>query len=213
MRLNVGCGQTPTEGWRNFDNSLSLRLAKLPLLALALHKTGALDDGQYNFIAFARAHHIEYGDATELPLADGSVEVLYSSHMMEHLDQAEAGMFLQEALRVLEPGGLLRLAVPDLRKHVAEYLATDDADAFVARTLLTQARARGLLQRLRGALVGARHHHWMYDGPSLQRLLLAHGFVNPEIMPAGQTKIAQPGALDLQERCSESVYVEAEKAR
>jgi hypothetical protein len=50
----------------------------------------------------------------------------------------------------------------------------------------------------------------MYDGASLCRLLLAHRFVNAEIMQAGETKIQAPEPLDLQERLSESVYVEAE---
>ena len=27
-RVNIGCGQAPTEAWRNFDNSLSVKLAK-----------------------------------------------------------------------------------------------------------------------------------------------------------------------------------------
>jgi hypothetical protein len=50
----------------------------------------------------------------------------------------------------------------------------------------------------------------MYDGPSLCRLLLAHGFVKVDVMQAGTTRIPSPEPLDLSERLSESVYVEAE---
>jgi len=210
IRINVGCGQTPTEGWRNFDNSLSLRLAKIPFLPELLHKAGILERLQYQFIHFARTHRIEYGDVTRgLPIAAGSVEVLYSSHMLEHLDPAEATLFLKEARRVLRPGGIIRLAVPDLRQQAQEYLASGDANAFLAGTYLAEPRPRTIGQRLRILFVGTRHHQWMYDGASLRGLLQANGFVEAEIMSAGQTKIQTPGPLNVQERLDKSVYVEA----
>ena len=31
VKINIGCGRTPTEGWRNFDNTLAIRLARSPL--------------------------------------------------------------------------------------------------------------------------------------------------------------------------------------
>lgn len=210
-RINVGCGQTPTEGWRNFDNSLSLRLAKIPFLPALLHKAGILEASHYQFMHFARSNRIEYGDVAKgLPLSDGSVDVLYSSHMLEHLDREEASLFLKEVRRVLCSGGIIRLAVPDLHKHVQQYIESGCADAFITGTLLCQPRPRTIVRRLRILLVGTRHHQWMYDGASLCRLLLAHGFINVEIMQVGKTKIPGSEPLDLQERHSESVYVEAE---
>lgn len=211
MRVNVGCGQTPTAGWKNFDNSLSLRLAKIPFLPALLLKARLLDSPQYQFIQFARSNRIEYGDVAKgLPLSDGSVDVIYSSHMLEHLDREEASLFLKKARRMLRPGGIIRLVVPDIHKHVQQYIGSEDADAFIAGTLLCYPRPRTIVQRLRILLVGTRHHQWMYDGASLCRLLLAHGFVRVEIMQPGETKVRAPEPLDLQERFSESVYVEAE---
>lgn len=211
MRVNVGCGQTPTEGWRNFDNSLSVRLARIPLLPTLLHKAGILEPAQYQFVRFACSHRIEYGDATKrLPISDGTVDVLYSSHMLEHLDPEEASVFLNEARRVLRPGGVIRLVVPDIQKHVQQYVESKDADAFIEGTRLCYPRSRTILQRLRILLLGPRHHQWMYDGASLRNLLLAHGFVEAAILQPGETRVLAPGPLDLQERFSESVYVEAE---
>ena len=40
--------------------------------------------------------------------------------MLEHLDSDEADMFLKEAFRLLRRGGLIRIAVPDIRKQVAK---------------------------------------------------------------------------------------------
>lgn len=51
------------------------------------------------------------GSAEALPLADGSVEVLSSCHNLEHLYNLSA--FMTEAKRVLKPGGLLYLILPD----------------------------------------------------------------------------------------------------
>jgi predicted SAM-dependent methyltransferase len=212
MRINVGCGQTPTPGWRNFDNSPSLRLASIAVLPDLLHRLGLLNRAQYQFMRFARDHQIEYGDATKgLPVGEASVDVLYSSHMLEHLDRREASEFLREAYRILRPGGILRIAVPDLERQIAEYQESGDADAFVEGMHLCVSRPRSLAGRLSLLVTGTRHHQWMYDGRSLSRLLQEHGFVKAEVLPAGQTRIDSPGALDLAERASESLYVEAEK--
>ena len=212
IRTNVGCGRTPTQGWRNFDNSPSLRLAKRPFLPELLYRVGILEAPQYQFIQFARCNQIEYGDVRRgLPLSDSSLEVLYSSHMLEHLHQSEVELFLKEARRVLCSKGIIRLAVPDLEKQVQRYIETKDADAFVCGTCLCPSIPRTFVHRLRVLLVGTRHHQWMYDGGSLCRLLLGYGFVNVSVVQGGETRIPNPGPLDLRERLSESVYVEAER--
>ncbi len=214
LRVNVGCGQTPTSGWRNFDNSLSLRLSKTPILPNLLAKLKFLEPSQYEFIRFAREHEIEYGDATKgLPVEAESCDVLYSSHMLEHLDRSEVEKFLREALRVLCPGGIIRIAVSDIEIQVAKYNELGDADVFIEGTHLCVPRPRSLAQRLRLLSIGTRHHQWMYDGDSLVRLLRKNGFVNAEAVPADQTRIRSHEPLKLSERLSESVYVEAEKPR
>jgi len=212
LQINIGCGQTPTQGWRNLDNSLSLRLSKVPLLPEVLLKLRFIEITQYQFIRFARENNIEYGDATKgLPIEDESVDILYSSHMLEHLDRNEADRFLKEAFRIIRPCGIIRIAVPDIRIKVEKYIESNDADAFIESTLLCVPRPRSFAQRLRLLLVGNRHHQWMYDGNSLSCLLQKHGFVRAEVIPSGQTKICDHGTLDLGERASGSVYVEAEK--
>ena len=135
VRINIGCGQTPTSGWKNFDNSLSLRLSKIPLIPDILHRLGFLEGSQYQFIKFARENDIEYGDATKgLPLANESCEVVYSSHMLEHLGRNGADKFFKEAYRVLYPNGIIRIAVPDIRKQIEQYNESGDADAFLEAT-------------------------------------------------------------------------------
>jgi len=94
LRINVGCGKNLVPGWRNFDNSFSLKLARWPFFVLfILRKCRFFNETQYEFMQFARNSSIEYGDAVKrLPLVDGEVDVLYSSHMLEHLDRIVANI-------------------------------------------------------------------------------------------------------------------------
>lgn len=206
LRVNLGCGQTPTPGWVNLDNSTTVRLASWPLAYRAVRHL--LPTIQRAFADVAAQNGIRHARAGRLPFADGSVEVLYSSHMLEHLDQREGRTFLREARRVLRPGGVLRIAVPDLKAIVDEYLRSGDADGFMTSTLLSVERPVGLKARVRQALVGFRDHRWLYDGKSLVGALLEAGFVDAVVLPPGETTIADPGQLDLWERAAESVYVE-----
>lgn len=48
-----------------------------------------------------------------MPFADSSVDVIYSSHVIEHVEDRHVLTFLSEASRVLKPGGVLRIATPD----------------------------------------------------------------------------------------------------
>lgn len=213
MRVNIGCGATPTGGWTNLDNSLTVRLARWPILVRLLSKAKILDGQSCEFAKVAIQRNIRYANASlHIPLADNSVEVIYSSHMIEHLDRREARAFLLEARRVLQPGGIIRLAVPDLALLVKEYLETGDADQLIDRTHMSHGRPRGLFSRLKAMLIGPRRHLWMYDGRSLSMLLSNAGFADARPMPVGTTSIENPEGLDLAERSRESVYVEAIRA-
>lgn len=48
-----------------------------------------------------------------IPLADGTVDRFLSEHFLEHLDREAIAFVLAECHRLLRPGGLARLAVPD----------------------------------------------------------------------------------------------------
>ena len=208
--MNIGCGRTPTPGWLNFDNSASVRFAKLTPVWRVLAAMNVLTPAQRSFAEFARTGQARYADAARrIPLPGASVEALYASHMLEHLDRSEAARFLAEARRVLTRGGILRLGVPDIALYVHRYLEDRDADRFVEATLLAADKPRTVAERLRTLVAGSRHHHWMYDGASLCRLVAAHGFADPRVMAAGTTRIADPGELDLAERQGDTVYVEA----
>lgn len=59
---------------------------------------------------------------SKLPFNDSSVDFLYSSHFLEHVPRRLVQPFLSECYRVLKPGGVIRLVVPDLEEICKSYL-------------------------------------------------------------------------------------------
>lgn len=57
-----------------------------------------------------------------LPFEDGSVDAVYASHVLEHLDREEGLGLLRECRRVLKPAGIVRIVVPDLEDLCRFYL-------------------------------------------------------------------------------------------
>lgn len=68
--------------------------------------TGAAGAGNVRFVL---------GDATHLPVATGSIDLVVSFETIEHLDDAEA--FLSEISRVLSPTGLVLLSTPNKKTY------------------------------------------------------------------------------------------------
>jgi predicted SAM-dependent methyltransferase len=210
FRINVGCGMSPTAGWINVDNSFSVKLSRFGLLSSVFHYVKLIDRTQMNYIRFCQKNNIVWADVTKrIPLPNSSTAVLYSSHMFEHLDREDAVLFLSEAMRVLAPEGIIRLAVPDIQSLIQLYAKKLDADWFVASTQMSVPRPRSSLQKLRNLVVGPRHHLWMYDGNSLCKLLTSAGFLSAKTLAPGETRIANSDPLDLFERAEGSVCVEA----
>jgi hypothetical protein len=118
---------------------------------------------------------------------------------------------MRECYRTLQPGGILRIAVPDLLPRARAYVAGGSADAFLSSCVLELEKPRGLAARLHHFVFGGREHHGKYDGASLSRLMRDAGFADTKVLEAGKTSIPDPGELNLRERESESVYVEGRK--
>ncbi|HSR23160.1 MAG TPA: methyltransferase domain-containing protein, partial [Candidatus Eisenbacteria bacterium] len=96
-----------------------------------------------------------------LPVADGSVDVVVSSQVLEHLwDQPR---FVRECARVLRPGGRLLLSTPNRRTF-------PPGNVFHSRELDAGELAALLGETLRVERVLGVHH-----GPRLQAWEAAHG--------------------------------------
>jgi len=60
----------------------------------------------------------------ELPFADERFDAVYGSHVLEHLEPKDAMRLLVDCFRVLKPGGIVRVVVPDLEGMVRLYLSS-----------------------------------------------------------------------------------------
>ena len=126
VKVNLGSGLHVAPGWINLDGSLKTLLARLPQFALrwayplaTVGDTNSRDE----FVTLLRDHrfvfhNLKYG----IPFQDSSVDFIFSSHVLHHLYREEALALIREALRVLKPGGTMRIAVPDLEVIVGLYL-------------------------------------------------------------------------------------------
>ncbi len=83
-----------------------------------------------------------------LPIADGSALLVYTSHTMEHIPNDAARRFYAEAFRVLAPGGLLRVTVPNAELFFRAYRARDrHFDDMIKRYRTTEAARRIKMDR------------------------------------------------------------------
>jgi predicted SAM-dependent methyltransferase len=90
--LNVGCGKKFHPTWTNVD-----------MASNSPH---------------VEAHNLLNG----FPYPDARFDVVYHSQVLEHIPKDKAAGFLRECRRVLRPGGVLRVVVPDLENIAREYL-------------------------------------------------------------------------------------------
>lgn len=181
LLLHLGSGPHAEPGWINVDKSWMARVSRRPLAVRALRRLGVLDERQ------ARTQwprDIVRRDLTgSLPWSTDSTRAIYSSHMVEHLERTEARQFLEECARVLKPGGVLRLALPNLETLVAHYLRakaahqSTAADEFVDFLYLVSPNDDSAPLRRLAKLLLHRPHKWMYDPESIALVLRDIGFV------------------------------------
>ena len=56
-----------------------------------------------------------------LPFKEECVDLIFSSHMLEHLTKNEGLFFLRECYRVMKPGAVMRIVVPDAQRLINYY--------------------------------------------------------------------------------------------
>lgn len=159
---------------------------------------------------------LNYDLTNGIPASDNSLEVVYHSHMLEHLTNNEGIEFLRECNRVLQPGAIMRLLVPDLESFSKKYVEGDDFffDAYRKEALDNDSN----LYPTRGAIfMGMLHNHGHkmgYDFETLQYVLKQTGFTNVK-----KTMFQESQLTDIQEiepyaplRAAESLCVECIKS-
>jgi ubiquinone/menaquinone biosynthesis C-methylase UbiE len=214
--LNLGCGQTRPKDWVNTDCSLNSLLQKLPILRFILTQV-------YNKTSYKLTNALYMDLNKPWKFKSNTVDIVYASHVFEHLTLVAANLFITESYRVLKPGGVIRIVVPDLYKLSKEYILKyeigqqDAASEFLYCLNLHQEGAyrsdRNFLVKLLNLLQGHPHQHkYMYDNFSLKKIILDAGFIDIlECSYGVSNSISEISDVESTKEGVPSIYVEATK--
>lgn len=172
LKLNLGCGDNPKPGWVNLDAFSDSADARLDL-------------------------------REPLPLPDGVASVVYSEHFFEHLRYPdEAERLLAESMRVLEPGGVFSVGVPDTEPLLRAY--PDDASFFAEAREKWHHGMTTPLHQINHHFRQAEEHRYAYDYETLKECLERAGFV-------GVRRREFEAGLDSEWRRDGTLYVAAQR--
>jgi SAM-dependent methyltransferase len=195
-RLHLGCFDRPVPGWVNTDISPHLRITKVPGLPWLVHRVGRMRDerlAQHRAGVFRQVRYLDV--SKRFPYDSASVSAIFSSHLLEHLPPQVARNCLSECRRVLAPGGVMRVGVPDLDLLVRAY-DPEDPGPFVDAVFETAAND------------GKNRHFWMYNEQSLTAALRSAGFSTVHRRSYREGRCPDLELLD--NRPEETLFVEAE---
>lgn len=146
LRLHLGCGPDIRPGWVNID----LRDVDHP-----------------DFL---------HADLTQpLPEHIQDVELVYSSHFLEHLTKTECSAIVQTVKSRMRSGGVFRCSLPCFRLTAQAYL---DGNHEWWGPLGWPGWGWSLMDCVNFSLYQDGEHKCMWDGPSMVSFLESHGFVN-----------------------------------
>jgi ubiquinone/menaquinone biosynthesis C-methylase UbiE len=173
-RLHFGCGWTIAPGWINSD------------------------------ILQAPGIDVSCDIRKGLPLADDTFDYVAAHHAMQDLKIYEQVDALKELRRVLKPGGVLRLGLPDFDKFVAAYQRGDGSFFFVHDwdTIDGNFFTHLLWYNITQTPMTSRF---------MEELLRKAGFSRVEHVRFKQTRSRWAEIAELDGREAESFYVEAWK--
>ena len=175
-RLNWGCGGHTLPGWINSD----------------------VKDGP--------GIDLSCDIAAGLPLDADSIDYAVSIHALPEVSYDRIVPVLTELKRVLNPGGVLRLGLPDLIKGIRAY-ERGDRDYF----LIPDDDARRIGAKLVLQLIWYGYSRTLFTHEFIEEMLEKAGFVRITPCAYQQTNSPHPEIIDLDNREPETLFVEAVK--
>jgi predicted SAM-dependent methyltransferase len=175
-RLHWGCGPNTPYGWVNSD------IEALPGVDVVADIRGGL------------------------PLADNSFDCVVSIHALPEIPYGEMDRALQELRRVLVPGGVLRLGLPDMDKAIQAY-RSKDIDYFLIPDDVTPSISGKMIVQL----LWYGRSRMMFTTEFTTELLARNGFGSITPCAFRQTASPYPGIIELDDRELESLFIEARK--
>lgn len=197
MKLHFGAFNRSVDGWVNTDITPHIWISKIPFLPFILFNVNLMSAERYLEHKEKRFSQLKYLDLTKpLFYPSDSVGVIFSSHVLEHLFMDEVEKLMLEMYRVLKPGGVCRIVVPDLEKIVALYRPEDPREFL---TDMFEVSSRGAVKN---------QHHSGFTGKLLTKLATEAGFT---ICSVEKYQTGKCPDLDKLDNRPESLFFEAIK--
>lgn len=161
-KLHLGCGPNPVPGWLNCD----FQPASFRVIYLDVRRP--------------------------LPLPDQSFDYVFAEHLIEHLTYPQAQRLLGECLRILKPGGRIRLVTPDLDQIISLFAKPPEEGQQRYLDWIYRALAPDLLAPGPVFLLNHMSHFWghrfLYDKSTLMHIISAAHFGELRVYRALQTE-------------------------
>ena len=181
LLLNLGSGTYNAPGWVNVD-------------LWGLHRSWGVDPD------------VIWDLRRPLPLPDGSVRGVFLEHVLEHLPAPVGLAAADQAFRLLEPGGVLRISVPDFGRYACSYADRVRGRGHASDLISTERPGRPTELMAVAEVVYDHGHVSVWDADTLIALMRAAGFVDVHECGFGSGTM-QP-VPDSPARRGESLYVE-----
>lgn len=200
--VQFGCGLCCPPSWKNYDASPRLRLQRLPLVG-RLVPSGP--HGRF-------PPDVRYGDIVRgLPCASSTAELLYCSHVFEHLALDELRVALRNCRDLLAKGGVFRVVLPDLQQMIESYnesTAEDRAMTFIRSTLMGHVKRHRSFVGYVKHVFGDSGHLWLWDYASLAKELAEAGFLDIRRAHHGDSGIAAFAEVEDPRRWQDALGIE-----
>jgi predicted SAM-dependent methyltransferase len=139
-----------------------------------------------------------------LPFPDNCIDMIYSSHLLEHFSYHELVNFLNECLRILKPGGIFSAAVPNARIYLEAYQNPAGFEPGLFCRYEPAYNYNSKIDYVNYMAYMDGHHHYMFDEENLVAILNKTGFKTVRSREFDKV-------LDMEVRHFQTIYVHCEK--
>jgi SAM-dependent methyltransferase len=183
------------------DRAAAAYLAKPGLRKLQIGSSIHVLDGWFNVDIFPVYAGQYYMDATErFPFPDASFELIFTEHMIEHVEYLQAFDMLKECWRVMRPGGTIRIGTPDLEFIAGLYSPDGSARQEQYKAAVIQRWRLDSGSREIGIVVNNIYnfdHRFIYDRRTLSELLYRAGFTKAQVREVGKSPIPEFNGIEV----------------
>lgn len=172
-------------------------------LELGSWKREGMDD--WTFSDLSGGGDLELDLSKPIPFPDSSVSMIYSSHLIEHFAYPSPMQdLLSECYRILIPGGVFSVAVPDARIYIEAYVNDKQLSEEEFLNHDVGLKFKNKIDYVNFVAYQGEEHKHMFDQNNLISVIEDSGFANARIREYDPK-------IDLARRQLNSIYAIAQK--